>query len=155
MRNLQFWCVSQWVTIISARDASASENKKVHLKVWLRVRLEYWDWFQYWPPCHSILKSWKPCLVNRKRYQSLARSRISSFICSFIVYLPIHSFLQHKNISIIRDPLKKNYGIIWEFFPSGAQWLLSKICIVFGNNFQRIRIRILFGLRKSPEYEYE
>ena len=76
-------------------------NKKINLKVWLRVRLEYWDWFQYWPPCHSILKSWKPCLVNRKRYQSLARSRISSFICSFIVYLPIHSFLQHKNISII------------------------------------------------------
>ena len=26
---------------------------------------------------------------------------------------------------------------------------------IFGKNSQRIRIRILFGLRKSPEYEYE
>ena len=40
-------------------------------------------------------------------------------------------------------------------FGSSKVSMISKICIVFGKNSQRIRIRILFGLRKPPEYEYE
>ena len=124
-----------------------------------------------WPDTFEVAQWRKVNRCNQCDYASFGAGNVRNhlithkrvFLCSFKKFEITFDNTQWRKVKSMQ-PMP--FCLLWSecfeagilasstFFGSSKVPMLSKICIVFGKNSQRIRIRIIFGLRKSPEYEY-